>query len=176
MTVSGKTCTGPECAKAALYRNGLCKAHNRQRLAGQALKPLAVRRTSAATAARDEQGRKLCPECDWWLATPEFAPAARQTDGLASWCRRCTKLSTYGLNARQFWELLAAQGGRCATCPTEHTEADPLCVDHDHACCPGRKKSCGRCVRGLLCRRCNTALGMVDDSRDTLMKLLQYLG
>lgn len=35
-------------------------------------------------------------------------------------------------------------------------------VDHDHKCCPGRK-SCGRCIRGLLCDSCNLDLGIIEN-------------
>jgi len=34
-------------------------------------------------------------------------------------------------------------------------------IDHDHQCCPGAT-GCSKCVRGLLCRQCNTNLGGVE--------------
>jgi hypothetical protein len=70
------------------------------------------------------------------------------------------KLSRYGLTQEQFRQLLESQDYRCAMChdPFDKT----VCVDHDHSCCPDEKRSCGRCVRGLLCRACNTALGHIE--------------
>lgn len=65
-------------------------------------------------------------------------------------------LLRHGLTQEDFDRLLAAQGGVCASCGTDEwgrTDNRPS-VDHDHSCCPG-KYSCGRCVRGLLCIRCN---------------------
>lgn len=50
-----------------------------------------------------------------------------------------------------------------------------LTVDHDHNCCPGNF-SCGKCIRGLICRHCNWALGAVRDRADVAMSLASYLG
>jgi hypothetical protein len=72
------------------------------------------------------------------------------------------------------------QQGLCAACHHPETGLTSLgrprllSVDHDHACCPG-KKSCGKCIRGLLCRRCNVTLGWVEDTPDLLLNLVDYL-
>ena len=69
---------------------------------------------------------------------------------------------------------IAEQGGGCAICGRKYPEFI-LSQDHDHRCCPG-KKSCGKCVRGMLCRFCNHALGNVKDNPETLRRMLHYLG
>lgn len=49
----------------------------------------------------------------------------------------------------------------------------PEYVDHDHKCCSG-DKSCGKCVRGILCPGCNTGMhyydkeGWVDNAKEYL--------
>jgi hypothetical protein len=49
-----------------------------------------------------------------------------------------------------------------------------LAVDHDHGCCPGQR-SCGKCVRGLVCRDCNAMLGLARDNADSLRRAASYL-
>ena len=51
---------------------------------------------------------------------------------------------------------------------------DKLRVDHDHFCCP-EGQSCDKCVRGILCHKCNTALGLLDDDMNKIMSLATYL-
>lgn len=61
--------------------------------------------------------------------------------------------------------LLEAQGGACAICGgTDYGRS--LAVDHDHR--TGK-------VRSLLCTRCNTVLGRVDDDKKLLRAALAYL-
>ncbi len=47
-------------------------------------------------------------------------------------------------------------------CRKPFEEEQPIFVDHDHACCPDEKYSCGKCVRGLLDLSCNTSLGHIE--------------
>lgn len=73
------------------------------------------------------------------------------------------KLRLYNLTDHGYRTLLRRQHNRCAACKKKfgtHNESVP-CVDHDRACCSGAR-SCGRCVRGLLCRRCNRLLGVIE--------------
>jgi hypothetical protein len=72
------------------------------------------------------------------------------------------KLTRYGLTQQQFDWLLEAQRYACAMGGEPFTESTQIFVDHDHSCCPGERQSCGKCVRGLLCLSCNTALGQIE--------------
>jgi hypothetical protein len=68
----------------------------------------------------------------------------------------------YGITLEDFEALLAAQGGGCAICGREGVDH----VDHDHR--TGR-------VRGILCFRCNVALGQLDDDPERLLAALTYI-
>lgn len=100
---------------------------------------------------------------------------ARRKDSEAE---RLYKLrNKYGLTVEQLDELLESQDGKCAICGVSGPDAarwNNLVVDHDHTCCPG-KKTCGKCVRGLLCSNCNCAIGLLGDNPETLMSAVAYL-
>jgi len=79
----------------------------------------------------------------------------------------------YSLPIEKYYQLVEGQQNRCAIC------GDPppyqrLVIDHDHSCC-ARKTSCGKCVRGLLCPRCNAGLGAFKDSEPLMLKAIEYL-
>ena len=81
----------------------------------------------------------------------------------------------FNLSPDQWNELLASQYGGCAICgATEAGGIGRFHVDHDHKCCPG-KRSCGKCVRGLLCNRCNTGIGQFKDDPSRLDSAARYL-
>lgn len=93
----------------------------------------------------------------------------------ASAARARSVKSKYGISIDQFIGMLHAQGGGCAICGSLSTgNGLDWSVDHDHACCPGTK-SCGKCVRGLLCNMCNLTLGCAKDNPEVLRAAAAYL-
>jgi hypothetical protein len=84
----------------------------------------------------------------------------------------------FGITWEQFDIMFAAQGNKCAGCgATESGEkSGSWHIDHDHTCCPlPKRKTCGKCIRGILCRSCNLAIGNARDSVDRLRGLANYL-
>jgi len=77
--------------------------------------------------------------------------------------RNLGRLRQYTLSEEDFEALVDAQEGRCSVCRHLMQGAGPrrMTIDHDHGCCPGRK-SCGKCIRGLLCHRCNVMIGFLE--------------
>lgn len=170
-----KTCTFTDCGRPAVSAS-LCGGHAQQVKRGAELKPL---RLSRKSTIRDERGRKRCRTCTVWLPAEAFYPNSKQSDGLTAYCKRCDRsarlLRNYGITLDGYEAMLTTQGGACAICHVAPDEGSSLHVDHDHACCPGRKKSCGRCVRGLLCEDCNRVLGVFRDEPTRFQSAIIYL-
>lgn len=110
--------------------------------------------------ARSIKWRKDNPE---WYA----AYVKRNREKLRSASRKFE----YRITPEQYEEKKIKQGGVCAVCKKE---SDPLVVDHDHSCC-SQRKTCGKCTRGLLCRSCNTFIGLAQDSPEILSNAIEYL-
>lgn len=80
--------------------------------------------------------------------------------------RRAYKLkSRYGVTPAQYDAMVEAQGGQCSICGTA-PGGEKLVVDHMH--------STGR-VRSLLCRKCNSAIGLLRDDPDVIYAAAAYV-
>jgi hypothetical protein len=124
-------------------------------------------------------GLKRCPRCGERKPSTSFSANKRRTDGLAFYCKTChadfNRQNLFGMTREQYAELLGKQNGRCAICSVAQADKRlTFAVDHDHACCAG-ERSCGQCVRGLLCDACNRAIGFMGDSPERLRSAADYL-
>ena len=81
----------------------------------------------------------------------------------------------FNLSMEEYFTLLALQDYRCDICKRHQTEfKSALVVDHDRSCCAG-ERSCGHCVRGLLCAQCNLIIGNAGDETGRLQDAIIYL-
>ncbi len=71
-----------------------------------------------------------------------------------------TRALRYGLRVEDMQALLVV-GCLAATFGDGDRCKGRLHIDHDHSCC-NRRRSCGRCVRGALCKKHNTTLGTYE--------------
>lgn len=104
------------------------------------------------------RGRALCDVCKTTRREDRRARDAEQS-------RRRELQVKYGITLEDYQDLLDRQGGGCAICTGPPTKGFRCFdVDHDHET---------GVVRGLLCRRCNTALGYIESGFH--LRALAYL-
>lgn len=131
--------------------------------------------------------QRQCPICgtditnrrrDTKHCSDKCANEARRRDGRLKAISRKALLTRYGLTQDGYDALLADQGGGCAICGSTEpkTHHGKWHIDHDHGCCPARdQRTCGKCVRGLLCQQCNLGLGHFEDDPAHLEAAIRYL-
>jgi len=145
---------------------------------------------------------KFCNSCQKTKDNSNFYKNRSKPDGLSSMCKPCNLTSnqkrskstegskkhreymrqwrkdnprpekqliyyrkyTYGITDNEYNQMVKAQDGLCAIC--KKLPAKMLFVDHCH--------ETGK-VRGLLCNKCNVALGYLGDNIQGIKNALAYL-
>lgn len=119
---------------------------------------------------------KICKRCGRLLDVKQFQKLASSRDKLRNTCLGCTseksridindnlekRLFTYGLTGDDYLKMYNNQSGLCAICQA----SDKLVIDHCHTT---------NKVRGLLCGKCNTALGLLKDNIEYFQRAIEYL-
>ncbi len=86
----------------------------------------------------------------------------------------CRK-SLYKITPEKYRELIKKQKGKCLICKKLFPTNKNPSVDHDKKCCPSGK-SCGKCIRGILCGACNAGIGLLKENVKILKSAILYLG
>jgi hypothetical protein len=125
-------------------------------------KPCAAGR-ALASYYRDHEGSKAKLRAK--AKKRHAAYRAKYPEKLRAKARR-ENLATYGLTIEGYETLYRSQGGTCAVCKAVPAPGEKLCVDHDHGT---------NVVRGLLCKKCNSMLGLGRDNPAVLRAGAAYL-
>ena len=121
--------------------------------------------------------QSVCIECAKEMSRDIFSPKGKGRIYQRNWSRRKrfqepnyfknkVLKKSYGIGLDEYNSILSEQNGVCKICFGPPLGRGSYHVDHDHK----TKK-----IRGLLCHKCNVALGMVQDRIDLLHKLIAYL-
>ena len=127
---------------------------------------------------KTERARHAERTKQWRKNNPEKTKAINRKYNAKRWANHKDKLRltnrgyhlkrNYGISIEHYEQLLENQGGVCAVCGTSNwggAYGKPH-VDHDHTT---------GVVRGILCVRCNVAIGLMDDSPDRALEIVSYL-
>ena len=144
-----------------------------------------IRNGQNVRAAHEKMLLKKCKTCLIEKHLSAFSPHRTGKLGVRSWCKSCrpkhkkewlqkqyayrkkdrrSTLYKYKITPQKYADILALQNGLCAICGKPHRK--PLYIDHCHET---------KVIRGLLCPKCNSGIGLLGDSIELLNKAITYL-
>lgn len=124
---------------------------------------------SMCKGVNDRPGQRHCAACHKAYMTEWRRERAVELNPVVEAVKRDRRIEKkYRVSPDDLEAMLAKQDSACAICITPFGDlpVDRYNVDHDH--------NTGH-VRGLLCQRCNQALGMMEDDPVKLDRAAQYL-
>lgn len=163
--------------------------------------PVSRRRFCSQDCIRANRAKthvRKCKDCEKTPEEVEFGQHKGTIDGLAIVCKPCNRARTkkttanysaekraeiterfkspkyrnnammriFGIDLLSHEEMKIQQDNKCLICSETFTEAKVPHIDHNH--------ETGK-IRGLLCRTCNSGLGMFKDDPDKLRQAITYL-
>ncbi|TAL08465.1 MAG: hypothetical protein EPO02_12810 [Nitrospirae bacterium] len=179
-----------KCVKEATFDRP-CKIHGdisqeerlsdgRCRICGfERMKKLNEKRNNNREEFNEKMRLKKEANPEWWkqVKKQEYERAVEK-EGLNEMCQR-KKAARFDLTIEKYREMIDQQKNLCAICNQPETriftdrgkfkgeiKIAQLCIDHCH--------TTGK-VRGLLCHKCNIALGALDDNIERMQKMIDFV-
>ncbi len=121
------------------------------------VKRAATRRVYRANMTIEQRAKLAASQHEFYKKHYKKSPEKYKAKGRAYWLK-----SNYGISEEDYKRMIKQQGGACKIC----LRVKPLHVDHCH--------HTGK-VRGLLCKKCNTGIGMLHDNVSLLLNAVAYL-
>lgn len=129
---------------------------------------------------------KLCTGCREYKILAQFNKCKKAKDGLKHQCKKCRNTylkqwgvknplkkreqkykTRYGISIQDYNNILIKQNNSCAICKSTSPKIGSyFVVDHCHV--TGKNRS-------LLCRNCNSALGLFEENTIFLQKAIEYI-
>lgn len=124
---------------------------------------------------------KVCRKCNSNKLLSDYYKAPSCRDGHRGECKACSTYipktpeqshkaqikHRYGISIEEYNQFFLDQDGKCFICQRHQSQFTyKLVVDHCHIT---------KIVRGLLCRQCNSAIGLLKDDPNLVARALYWL-
>jgi hypothetical protein len=135
---------------------------------------ISIRSKGRKSSLLPELNKKRCSgKCKQILPLSAFYKNISTVTRRSYECKACIKerlgrkrfpaITKYNLSYTQYRQMCEGQEFKCLICQEKPKR---LCIDHDHAT---------NKVRGLLCAKCNSGIGLLGDSASNILRAAKYL-